>query len=439
MKLTKEQREQERKIKAVEKAKEQSKQNRKNIEHLKRKRYADNLYMKGYIDKIQYNRILGISPTSDYAVREYYDSIRKDILENNETFGNYKVLELETLEPHNFTLDIVANCDNLESKTCKELEKICVMYDLKKSGKKAEKISTIKAYVSNFLYLAKTIDENTSKTDVLTFLFESGMIDSITRHIIKKTAGNAQSQQSGVCQQIVNSYWKDAMYDDIKGSICEILTYMFNENLIKWSDSRLIYREILKDEEGHEVGYGDFIPEYHTGMSTTYIYLYKAMRKCISDFKYENRNTTKAIDENNGFDVHTIFSCENKRDFILFLQYLKNHDEKNYDSYVAILQGIYSDTPYSEIGETIGVNERRVKYLASKLFDYTKQYFVYNGKVAVHNITYLKYKDKKQSVIVNTVNGKYVSAITGKTINTEEMHSTPKKGLAVYHEKYLIH
>ena len=71
------------------------------------------------------------------------------------------------------------------------------------------------------------------------------------------------------------------------------------------------------------------------------------------------------------------------------MAYIQVHDRKNYDSYLDILSGLFAGVSYKTISEKIGLSERQIKYLKSKLERFYNGF--YHGTDKFHTVSYYKY------------------------------------------------
>lgn len=320
------------------------------------------------------------------------------------------------------------NADDLRTLKNDDLKMLCKSFGIPYSGmNKAQLVSALLEYQSVYIDITDfdTIKAGARNADVvIDFLYRSGKIDGICRHIIKKTAG-AQNQQSSACFDIVRNAFHDALYDDIKQTVSLELYNMYIDSdcSIDKDTLKLVYRK-YEDENGKE--------------TSSYIRLYKALRSVIASYKYETRNKTEDINYNSGYNQIELADVLNSNnDVIAFFRWLKNEDSKNYSLYVSLVQMLFEDVELKVIADTLRIKERKVKYLKDKLFSLACNYFEYSGNYEIHHIEYLKRVDKKSSVIIR--NNK--DAITGETINFADVnkwHSTKKLGVRRYKADYVL-
>lgn len=341
--------------------------------------------------------------------KEYLKEHSADIMTTSEFIRTYKA-------------------DDLRSLKNDDLKILCKSFGIPYSGlNKSGLVSALLGYQSAYISITQSDDIKKGGTDIYTitdFLFRSGKIDSICRHIIKKTAG-AQNQQSSACNDIVKNSFRDALYDDIKQELSMELFNMFKEGECFFNPNtmRIEYKE-------HE--------DKHGNKTSSYINLYKALRRTIASYKYESRNKTSDIDYNSGYEQIELADILNSNnDVIGFFRWLKEEDSKNYHLYVTLVPLLFENADIKTIADTLEVKERKVKYLKDKLFSLACSYFEYDGNYEVHHIEYLKRADKKGSVIIK--NNK--DTITGETINfadVEKWHSTKKLGIRRYKTEYVL-
>lgn len=382
----------------------------------------------------EYNKCLGL-PTN--YVTAYNDSIIKNSFNGLDsiTLDNARKRTLSEHEKINLTEELKAV--NLDTLKVSDLKAICKTFGLATTGKKEE----LKTRINDYIYkhsdkAVKLID------DVFENIYKNGYFDNMVKMIIRK-CGKSNTTIANTCNNIVFSGYNDALYDDIKQAIAESLFSMIKKGLVVWSSKKqsFIYKEIIKDENGTITGYGAFVLDTDTKKQTSFLNLFVATRKCIESYSKDSGHFENDITENNGFETSDLLTAlESKESVLLFMEYLKKQDNKNYSAYCFIIQGIFEDRKQADIAEDLNVNVRKIKYLVSKLYDYAKTFFQCSGRVSIHNVEYLKIKSGG-SVILKKDGNTYKESLTGKAINindSDKYHSTEKKGVIMYNVRYRV-
>ena len=370
------------------------------------------------------------------SYKAYNESIEKKECESLETMildiaRDKKLMDKEKI-------NLTEELKNIDIDTLKvsDLKAICKTFGLTMTGKKEELKNRINEYI--YQHTDKHIN---SINDVFENIYKNGYFDNIVRMIIRK-CGKSNTTIADTCNNIVFNNYNDVLYEDIKQSIAESLFSMIKKDLAKWDIEKgsFVYRELIKDENGSIAGYGNYVTD-NTRKQTSFLHLFATTRKCIESYSKNSRHSEKDIEQNNGFNsMDMLTALESKENVILFMEYLKNEDSKNYSLYCAIIQGIFEDVKQTDIADSLSINVRKVKYLTSKLYDYAKVFFQCSGSVSIHNIEYIKIKEGG-SVILKKDGNIYKESLTGKVINLDDSskyHSTDKKGVIMYNVKYRI-
>ena len=410
--------------KQIRKELETANQKRENylaIDILKARKTA---YIEGETDEL--NKLLGL-PTA--YMTAYNDSLVFENYVSNNTvldiINNARKRTLSESEKVNLTELIKEETkESLSAHKVGTLKSICKTFDLQATGKKEELINRILDYVYNH-----TIND-TFKTvhDVFDYLVKSGYAVNLAKMIVKKISkGNTACADT--CMNIVFNYYNDTLFEDIYQNIMMELWDMFKKGLVIFADKRLVFKEIIKDEEGHFAGYGQFLFNHESGKANTFLNLFSACRECIESYKMDNDSPKKEdIETVSGFKTADLLSALNDNDSVLnFMNYLKKEDNKNYSIYCGIIQAIFEGTKQEELAQDFSINTRKVKYLTAKLYEYAKVFFQCAGKQSIHSINYVKL-NKGGSVILKKEGATYKESLTGKVVNisdTEKYHTTP--------------
>lgn len=394
-------------------------------------------YIDGETDKL--NKLLGL-PTA--YMTAYNDSlVTGDHVSNNtvlDIINNARQRTLTESEKVNLTELIKEESkESLSIHKVGTLKALCKTFDLPTTGKKEELINRILDYAYN-----NTINDSFKTIhDVFDYLVKSGYAINLAKMIVKKISkGNTACADT--CMDIVFNYYNDTLFEDIYQNIMLELWDMFKKGLVIFADKRLVFKEIIKDEEGHFAGYGQFLFNHESGKANTFLNLFSACRECIESYKMDNDSPKKEdIETVYGLETTDLLSALQDNDSVLnFMNYLKKEDSKNYSFYCGIIQAIFEGTKQEEVAQDFSINVRKVKYLTAKLYDHAKVFFQCAGKQSIHSINYVKL-NKGGSVILKKDGSVYKESLTGKVVNisdTEKYHTTPKKGVRVYEVKYRI-
>lgn len=396
-------------------------------------------YVNGETDEL--NKLLGL-PTA--YMTAYNDSIASienvpyELKNFERIVKDAKERVLSDSEKVNLTEMIKGeNQDSLKTHKVDTLKALCKTFDLPTTGKKEELINRILDYAYNY-----TIND-TFKTihDVFDYLVKSGYAVNLTKMIVKKISkGNTSCADT--CMNIVFNYYNDSLFDDIYQSIMLELWDMFKSGLVIFADKKLVFKEIIKDEEGHFAEYGQFLFNHESGKANTFLNLFSACRECIESYKMDNDSPKKEdIETVYGLETADLLSVLNDNDSVLnFMDYLKKEDSKNYSIYCGIIQALFEGTKQEELAKDFSINTRKVKYLTAKLYEYAKVFFQCSGKQSIHTVQYIKL-NAGGTVVLKKEGATYKESLTGKVINisdTEKYHTTPKKGVRIYEVQYRI-
>lgn len=352
---------------------------------------------------------------------------------------------LETARNHTLTEDEKINLtelvknetrESLEKHTVETLKDLCKTFDIPVTGKKADLVKRILDYSHSH-----TLPEYAGPT-LFNYLLKSGYTENLTKMLIRKIS-KGNSDIANTCFDIVCNYYNDEIFADLCQAVNLKLWELFRNGLMVFADNRLVFREVIKDENGSFCGYGKFIFDRTVKKDSTFVELFGAVRNCISEYSLRNDSPAECpLEYIEGYKTKDLFESLNSMDSVKnFMSYLKTEDEKNYSLYCGIIQASFEGTSQSDIAESFSVNVRKIKYLTAKLYGYAKTFFQCGGETSIHTVNYVKLSNKTGSVILKKEGHVYKDSLTGQVVNISDSsryHSTEKKGVRIYQVNYRI-
>ena len=203
-----------------------------------------------------------------------------------------------------------------------------------------------------------------------------------TKSIVKKLASSSR-RENPACTQIVNSYFRDPIFEDLTTSVFTTMLrlYRAGEMYFDRKEKKMVFTVREKDSDKTESSYVDLYRAINSELA-----LYKSCGYHDELILDTATTCSKISDFVQVADLERVVISEDMQNFMTYLQL---REPRDYSLIVDIMCGLLAVHQYEQIGIDLGISARRVRYLKTKIEHWFKMYF--HGTDKFHTVKYFKY------------------------------------------------